>query len=150
MDVEAALETFKQHMDSLQTERQALLAPLRAHLEGLSKEIFERHPSLESFSWTQYTPYFNDGSPCVFDANVEYLRVVYDGVEQEELSEWTFSDGAKHYPDLNANAGLKECYALIRRFLSTIPEEMFKDLFGDHARVTVTATGIDVEEYDHD
>jgi len=29
------------------------------------KEIFEKHPKVESFGWNQYTPYFNDGDTCV-------------------------------------------------------------------------------------
>src|ERR1700674_1049946 len=33
--------------------------------DGL-KNIFDKYPSIENISWTQYTPYFNDGDPCVF------------------------------------------------------------------------------------
>ena len=35
----------------------------------LQKEIFTKYPELESFGWSQYTPYFNDGDTCIFSAN---------------------------------------------------------------------------------
>lgn len=34
-------------------------------------EIFEKHPCLDSFSWTQYAPYFNDGEPCEFHVHAD-------------------------------------------------------------------------------
>lgn len=39
----------------------------------------------------------------------------------------------------------------IKEVLSSIPEEFFKDMFGDHCKVTLYADGsIEVDEYDHD
>jgi len=46
------------------------------------KDLFKRYPDLKSFSWTQYTPYFNDGDECIFGANTEYLSI--NGSEEEE------------------------------------------------------------------
>jgi hypothetical protein len=35
--------------------------------------------------------------------------------------------------------------------LESVPEELYKDLFGDHARVTIFRDGtLKVEEYEHD
>jgi len=45
------------------------------------KEIFENNPVFKSFSWTQYTPYFNDGDSCEFSAYTDY---VYIDDEDEE------------------------------------------------------------------
>ncbi len=36
--------------------------------------IFDANPTLEAVRWTQYTPYFNDGEPCVFGVNEPYIR----------------------------------------------------------------------------
>jgi hypothetical protein len=36
-------------------------------------------PSIESFGWTQYTPYFNDGEPCVFSASGELSVTLMEG-----------------------------------------------------------------------
>lgn len=44
-----------------------------------------------------------------------------------------------------------EAVSQIYEVLNSIPEDFFKDLFGDHCKVTIFADGtIDVEEYDHD
>ena len=39
------------------------------------KELFKKHKSLQSFSWNQYTPYFNDGEECVFGAYTDYISI---------------------------------------------------------------------------
>lgn len=44
-------------------------------------EIFKNNPEFTSFSWTQYTPYWNDGDPCNFYANTDYLYI--DDEEEE-------------------------------------------------------------------
>lgn len=55
----------------------------------LSKEVFQSmlkavldHDEVLGLTWTQYTPYFNDGDPCVFCANDVY--VCLNGVEPNE------------------------------------------------------------------
>lgn len=45
------------------------------------KEIFKKHKKLESFSWVQYTPHWNDGDECVFGAHTEYLKI--NGSEED-------------------------------------------------------------------
>jgi hypothetical protein len=44
------------------------------------EELFREHPDLESFTWSQYTPYFNDGDECVFSVNRESI-----GINGEEM-----------------------------------------------------------------
>lgn len=39
------------------------------------KDIFKKHKKLVSFSWTQYTPYWNDGDECLFSAHTDYLYI---------------------------------------------------------------------------
>jgi hypothetical protein len=41
----------------------------------MSAELFNDNPTLESFGWTQYTPYWNDGDVCTFRCNGEYPTV---------------------------------------------------------------------------
>lgn len=41
----------------------------------MSAELFAENPTLVSFGWTQYTPYFNDGEQCVFSCNGSYPTV---------------------------------------------------------------------------
>src|SRR5688572_27883088 len=36
---------------------------------GWLQEWLEDHPEIQQISWTQYTPYFNDGDECTFGVN---------------------------------------------------------------------------------
>jgi len=47
------------------------------------QEIFDNNPDFNSFAWTQYTPYFNDGDSCDFSAHTDYI---YINDEEEETS----------------------------------------------------------------
>ncbi len=59
----------------------------KLELEELTKKdltasivaIMNTSPYIESISWTQYTPYFNDGDPC-------YFNVYNDDLEVNEIS----------------------------------------------------------------
>jgi hypothetical protein len=55
----------KQRMHAAQEEARAMV---RDVFKQGATALFEAHPALESFGWTQYTPYFNDGDECVFGA----------------------------------------------------------------------------------
>jgi hypothetical protein len=46
------------------------------------KALFKEFPNLESFSWNEYTPHWNDGDACVFSANFESLAI--NGEEDPE------------------------------------------------------------------
>lgn len=65
------LEEIDAQIAALQLERASI-----AQTEGrpavfqILKPLFE-YPGVESIYWTQYTPYFNDGDPCVFHVHFE-------------------------------------------------------------------------------
>jgi hypothetical protein len=99
-----------------------------------SKGLFESYPELISFRWTQYTPYFNDGDPCVFSANTEYPYL--NGSDDEFFS-------SKDEP-------LNKAGKAVIKLLKTFEDEDYEMMFGDHCQVTVTRNGIDVEEYEHE
>lgn len=96
------------------------------------KEVFAKHPSIDSVYWTQYTPYFNDGDPCYFRMN-EYDVEFLEDDEDEAIKNDNHDEAID---DLNAvfDAG----------------DDIFESVFGDHVRVTVTSEGISIDEYDHD
>lgn len=53
-----------------------------------SKDIFDKHGDIvDSFGWTQYTPYFNDGEPCVFGTGELFIvsKNDKDNDEHEEI-----------------------------------------------------------------
>lgn len=61
----------------------------------ISKEIFEKYgDKVGKFSWTQYTPYFNDGDPCEFSKNELCIFTPAD-IENEDA--WEGSDEFSPY-----------------------------------------------------
>lgn len=124
----------------------------------LSAKVFEKHPALESFSWTQYSPYFNDGDECVFSVNeVNYVNGIdidEDQPDEEFVTDWNgLRDDKgnrpkvknKHYvPELVQ--AIKDC----RELVSLVEEDTMAELFGNHVEVTVTRNGIETEECSHD
>lgn len=48
------------------------------------KGLFKEHPALQSFSWTEYTPHFNDGDECVFSTHFDSMLVNDEDDEDAE------------------------------------------------------------------
>jgi hypothetical protein len=46
------------------------------------KEIFKKNPGLESFSFDEYAPHWNDGDECVFSVHLDDMKV--NGEEDSE------------------------------------------------------------------
>lgn len=128
-----------------------------------TKQIFNSNPKLVSVAWTQYTPYFNDGSECVFDANIDYLEVNgEDSDENDSLSptivknygNWNRTLGVYEdrveEPNPNFDKELSEAVDSISEFLRAFNNEFYREQFGDHVKVTITSTGIETEEYEHE
>lgn len=127
------------------------------------KKLFEKSEKLTSFSWNQYTPYFNDGDTCYFSVNTDYL--VING-EHEDDANWinekkviswgTYNREKKAYegrieqdnPDYDKE--LAEAVDAVKRFLSIFDNDFYQSQFGDHVEVTVTKNGIQTDDYEHD
>jgi len=124
--------------------------------EGFSA-FFEQVPLIKAVSWTQYTPYFNDGEACVFSVG-DVCFLTEKGLED-------FIEDGGGYAEEYA-AGDKSCYEEVyhvgltvedfdkikdfKHFLSGIPEDVYEHIFGDHVYVIATKDGFEVEEYSHD
>ena len=123
------------------------------------KEFFEANPEVNVVGWRQYTPYFNDGDPCEFHTTASYAFVSnakdYDNIsygeyEGEDESVWlNDEDYGDHNEELIPKSVLENAEAL-RSLLSKIDDDVFLDMFGDHAQVFATRDGFDVQEYSHD
>lgn len=109
-------------------------------------ELFETCPSLESFSWSQYTPYFNDGDPCVFGVN-DYLDVEFSG--DILLDGWSGSEYDRKYA-AGATSEQMDTADAAHELVVAIPEETLQEIFGDHVKVTVYRDRVEVDDYDHD
>lgn len=168
------LENIKQKIEEINKKKEELISELRNDFAPMLKPLFDKSVGkITSIGWTQYTPYFNDGDECVFSVNLNlYYGIRVNGNvldEQEDLFGSSLYALSKYgtdqydswiakYPEDKINEETKEndlfLYGLINEFeklLSSIDDEFYKSLFGDHVEVTVYADGrIETEEYDHD
>jgi len=124
--------------------KQEMSEKFKLELKTAFKAVFAEYPNVTKLTWTQYTPYFNDGDPCVFsvnDLNV-YDETCVEGKDENDYQEGVYvgwGEGAERYPLLH-NVG--NCLSQA--------DDLLLEMFGDHCKVTVTPTGIDVDEYSHD
>lgn len=152
------LESIKEKLAVIAKQKQEMVEALRKDFAPMFKELFEKSKGkINSFSWTQYTPYFNDGEECIFSVNTEYGFKI-NGEDSEEMYslDWRIKyylrGETNEYP-LQPEWDL-ELYKLVEELqyiISSVPEDFMKDLFGDHVEVTINSDGkIDTEEYEHD
>ncbi len=118
------------------------------------KELFEEVPELIRFEWEQYTPYFNDGSPCEFDvyppSDFEVTKEFKDSLK-EDVDYFSSYEDNYIYP-LSKSENVKVRTLVNFKYeLATSPDVM-NSLFGDHAKVIVTKDSIEVIdiEKEHD
>jgi hypothetical protein len=128
------------------------------------------------FGWTQYTPYFNDGDPCVFRVGTPWFRTTADAAsdedddyDEDDTDRLTVDYGS--HPTLGSRerpwnpqtreygvgryegeheASYDRCLALSEAVDSSAFDHVLLDAFGDHCSVTVKRDGITVDEYSHD
>ena len=119
----------------------------QASLKGLFAELFEKDEQIVSIRWTQYTPHFNDGDPCVF--YVHDPEVKLDGVE---TGGWN-NDGYLDSYHLEKEQSKRALAAALGDFHTTVQEleSIFNTVFGDGVQVTVYRNGeIEIDEHEHD
>lgn len=142
---------IKEELAAFQAKREALVAQLRTEFPTLIAPILAESKRIESIGWLQYTPYFNDGDECTFGVHNDDLYI--NGENEYELDwlnekVWT---GGKY--EKNPDVDQEELIVLknIKEVLGSIPDDFYKDLFGDHSMVTINKNGtIEVSDYDHD
>jgi len=143
-------------LDEMAAKVKALKEELKSQFEGAVKEaadeIFEKYPKLENFSWTQYTPHFNDGEPCEFSIHND-CDYTYNGVEINS-SATSYKGGLNKEGKEAGFESEKEANDLeevLSDFVSKL-EEMEETVRAclDEGRVIVSREGVEVEDYDHD
>ena len=142
-------------------------------LQPILQDVLD-DPTIVEFGWRQYTPYFNDGDTCEFSARGLWVRTDADTDVDDEYeleldgkhnslgdepdvkvpkdgvgaaNGWKWEKGPYEGPDKDR---YDRCHALRKAIEGGAFEHVLIDAFGDHARITVRKTGIDVEFYGHD
>ena len=117
-----------------------------------------KQQGVDSIRWSQYTPYFNDGEPCIFGVHSVTLKLVNgDDEDGDEADGYVDSYGMVEYPNgWRANKVAKPEFSNVYDAFENLSDSMehFEDFleesFGDHAKVTATREGFNIEFYEHD
>lgn len=56
-------------MKTIKERYKDLVSDLKTEIEITVEDLFKSCPELQTITWTQYVPTFNDGEPCVFGVN---------------------------------------------------------------------------------
>jgi hypothetical protein len=137
-------------------------AELDKQIEANAKEaivneflaFFALHPEISAIRWLQYTPYFNDGDVCEFGVYDFTFQLTDEHFISEK--EYKVLDCRSGYDNRKGDGFLYRApkgydwSKEIKKIFDSSTEILFKFAFGDHARVTVTRSGFEIEEYDHD
>lgn len=136
-----------------------------AIFEGVYKPVFDAHPDLDSITWRQYTPGFNDGDPCVFsvygfDFQASKLAEELGYDEEEEFGEdgiwlsWNYDQETLRAKGIDsANHPLLKKYDAVQSAVERAHrvaqknEDVWEQVFGDGVEVTVTRNGKFSTEY---
>jgi len=154
---------LREKQEEIKKLKKEMLEASNKIFTDLTKTIFEDHPKVKSFSWNQFTPYFNDGETCEFSANVDYIQINGEPVDESDwinetkitnYGTWNREkreyEGRTEVPNLDYDPELAAASDEIREFLSNFDNDFFMSQFGDHAEVTITSEGVSVDEYEHD
>lgn len=107
---------------------------------------------VDAVRWSQYTPYFNDGEPCVFGANDPDFRLTEAGRLAARLTSSHRSDDDGFYDsyilkELPIKKALDAFSACVTHGNH---DALLSETFGDHAVVTATKEKFVVDNYEHE
>lgn len=174
-DIKEVVKETEEDFLSIKEEMARLKEEARVRVKEFFKKgtghIFKKFPEVKSISWSQYTPYFNDGEECVFSVQNEDFYVngfdryedspwrmgsYFEGeklvLKSDELDyDWKKDENNKNYKEYkHPNSRSIQIQKEIESFLTQLDTDDYRTMFGDHAFVIVRENEIIVEEYDHD
>ena len=135
-------------------DKEKVIQSAKEKIQPVFKEFFEDNPDVKLVTWTQFTPFFNDGAPCEFSMHEIFFATKtwkegkydcpYDIEDNKEGIEHEYYRGSLQAMT-NTQIACKELAWSLAKM-----ESLFEEIFGDHCQVLVEREGISVQEYDHD
>lgn len=145
--------TKMQQILNAKAEYEKTVAELgKAAVAEALKSLFDAYPELTAVRWRQYTPYFNDGDPCVFrlqDVTFKQAQAEEPG-EAEYEDEDDYLEGFSDLPHSWSDRKHTSLTLAIEAFEKDRVEDLYKNCFGDHVTITATRDGVEVQEYEHE
>ena len=108
------------------------------------KNLYKEFPEdLYSFSWLQFTPYFNDGEECVYN--------VYDDPDSFNVKLKSLGEIDYYNLDEEKNKDIINFLNSFSDILYELDNEILKLAFGDHVEICIKHNGdFEINEYvDH-
>ncbi len=133
---ESLKEDMKAAIQHFEDAKSVLIEEVRTNFSRVIGAIMRKSERIDTYSIQCYTPYFNDGDTCTYSVNTWG-----DVNKNDENGEWqkTWND-----KDRSVEEELK-------KFLESISDDIYRDVFGDHIEVTFHRDGTsDVNKYDHE
>ena len=137
--------------------KEAAKLKAREVFDAEMKRLFQGIGELISITWTQYTPYFNDGDTCTFSSH--HCDFGWTGEIEGQEIEVPIYESAKYAVELSGvdeethdriMARAKAIENEVGSILRVFDDDDMENLFGDHAEVTVTVDGSSSDYYEHD
>lgn len=164
-DVSVILAEVAEFEANYEAQRKALVEKLRPNITGIFAPFFAECPN-GAVAFTAYTPYFNDGDECEFSVNDLAFHTSVGGDPDEDAvngdDEDFDVDGNFYWEgDISVESYMRDTQTAeqnriadialaCRQTFNQIPDDMIKDMLGDHIAVIIRPDNIMVEEYDHD
>lgn len=85
-------KTISEQQKEIAEIRTKFKEAFKSQFKDITKQFFEENPEIKCITWSQFTPYFNDGEPCVFGVGeVKFLKK-FDKEEKLNSDEYEFDD----------------------------------------------------------
>lgn len=164
-----AVKKYQEARTKMAAARRQIEKTAKSVFKEMSAEFFENNPAIRSFGWNQYTPYWNDGNTCTFNANTEYPFFTFTAKDgrglqyDENMGELTELGTAvkdeeadvEYSPDETIDytpyeKEINKHSKAVTNFLGEFSEDDLQTMFGDHQQITVTPKKVKIEDYEHD
>ena len=160
-------QNIKEQLQTLKSNYQNLAKEL--FLTG-SKELFDKHAMLDSFGFTAYSLYFNDGDSCEFSAHTDIPYIngycPYDEGDErcdsfepregdvyiwDKVNRSEYSSEEKKYIEVAGDEKLSAMADDVSEFLCGFDNDVWEEMVGNHVIVQFTREGFQIKEYsNHD
>lgn len=126
-----------------------------AAIAGVFDAFMAEHPEVQALCFTAYTPYFNDGDPCVYSVRDPSLGFAPGSVMAEAVrypaEPWGLDgDRGLVWEDYPVEGSPVRAVWEAARDLLYSMEDLIETCLGDHICVLVDRDGLTVYDLDHD
>lgn len=142
-------ESFEKAQKNLEAEKKKVVLQFK---ELLNEHLLDvtKNTQYKKLRWTQYTPYFNDGSPCVFGVNLPDLYCK-EGTVSHGLYSVEKSKNWYYYPwDNVVQESLPPEVRKLEKLFTELEPWYFQEAFDDHVEVTFDGKSYKVVGYSHE